>query len=461
MLVGVAQVREIEFIANNPGDWMLHCHMFHHVMNFMSSMVGPMGGHTVKGCGPARARPAAWGSPPAVRHFSEAFGPSLGRSMGEQTSMERAVGNMTVMPAGRRPWHGDIPLGVRRVPGSPEGMMDMPTPWSEEQIRKLNKRETRGMRADWYTGVEGLFTVVRVLPPELYDAVMSGEGEVPPGASIPGGEPASSASGRAPPPSGLSGTVSSPPARATEALQPASAVTAASAPTRCGPARSEWPAGSGHRPGACRQSRPRPAAARAATERIPGSARRKSAGPPAPGATPPAAGGSSPSGSRRRAAPWASSRPEVLHRLEGVVVTGGDVGQALAERERHPLVLRMVPHKVRLCLPDGPLVAVENRQRNAHLDARGGEIVELVVAADDGLHCDVRDRLDALAPDHDLAAADLGQGRLDLGAAVEQIGQSGVEVQGAPAASSGRSSRGVGRNSGAPTTETRFSQLPR
>jgi Multicopper oxidase len=25
VLVGVAQVREIEFIANNPGDWMLHC----------------------------------------------------------------------------------------------------------------------------------------------------------------------------------------------------------------------------------------------------------------------------------------------------------------------------------------------------------------------------------------------------------------------------------------------------
>ena len=52
----VAQVREIEFIANNPGDWMLHCHMFHHVMNFMSSMVGPMGGHTVQGMRAGQAR---------------------------------------------------------------------------------------------------------------------------------------------------------------------------------------------------------------------------------------------------------------------------------------------------------------------------------------------------------------------------------------------------------------------
>ena len=28
--------------ANNPGDWMLHCHLPHHMMNQMSSNVGPM-----------------------------------------------------------------------------------------------------------------------------------------------------------------------------------------------------------------------------------------------------------------------------------------------------------------------------------------------------------------------------------------------------------------------------------
>jgi FtsP/CotA-like multicopper oxidase with cupredoxin domain len=44
VLVGVAQAADIEFVANNPGDWVMHCHMFHHMMNFMSSMVGPMGG---------------------------------------------------------------------------------------------------------------------------------------------------------------------------------------------------------------------------------------------------------------------------------------------------------------------------------------------------------------------------------------------------------------------------------
>ncbi len=42
VLVGVAQARDVEFIADNPGDWMLHCHLPHHMMNQMASQVGPM-----------------------------------------------------------------------------------------------------------------------------------------------------------------------------------------------------------------------------------------------------------------------------------------------------------------------------------------------------------------------------------------------------------------------------------
>ena len=34
-IVGVGQTRDIEFIADNPGDWALHCHMSHHTMNAM------------------------------------------------------------------------------------------------------------------------------------------------------------------------------------------------------------------------------------------------------------------------------------------------------------------------------------------------------------------------------------------------------------------------------------------
>jgi FtsP/CotA-like multicopper oxidase with cupredoxin domain len=34
-IVGVGQTRDIEFVADNPGDWALHCHMAHHTMNAM------------------------------------------------------------------------------------------------------------------------------------------------------------------------------------------------------------------------------------------------------------------------------------------------------------------------------------------------------------------------------------------------------------------------------------------
>ena len=39
VLVGVAQARDFEFVANNPGDWMLHCHLPHHMMNSMSDLI--------------------------------------------------------------------------------------------------------------------------------------------------------------------------------------------------------------------------------------------------------------------------------------------------------------------------------------------------------------------------------------------------------------------------------------
>jgi hypothetical protein len=44
VLVAVGQTRAVEFVADNPGDWAMHCHMTHHVMNQMghgmSNMIG-------------------------------------------------------------------------------------------------------------------------------------------------------------------------------------------------------------------------------------------------------------------------------------------------------------------------------------------------------------------------------------------------------------------------------------
>jgi FtsP/CotA-like multicopper oxidase with cupredoxin domain len=128
VLIGVAQARDVEFIANNPGDWIMHCHMFHHTMNHMVPMAGPM----------------------------------------------------------MRPGPND-PRG--RVPGYPqnmEGGMSMMIP--EDDPRPLEKREARGMRRDW-SHIKGLTTIVRVLPPELYDQVMTGNERLPPGSSIFGPKP--------------------------------------------------------------------------------------------------------------------------------------------------------------------------------------------------------------------------------------------------------------------------------
>jgi FtsP/CotA-like multicopper oxidase with cupredoxin domain len=188
VLVGVAQAREVEFLANNPGDWVLHCHMFHHMMNHMTVMVGPMGGHT-RGNMPAGVNAqSGMGMTQGGPALSRENGPSLGRGMGEQTSNERA----TRTGSGPGDSHAGHDMGGHgamggRVPGFPADMMDMMGMFSEADLKKINKPETRGMRRNWFAGVEALHTIVRVLPTDLYDKVVSGKGDVPPGASVPGG----------------------------------------------------------------------------------------------------------------------------------------------------------------------------------------------------------------------------------------------------------------------------------
>ncbi len=183
VLVAVAQAREVEFIANNPGDWVLHCHMFHHMMNHMTVMVGPMG-MQMRGMPAGNNAQSGMGMTQGGPALARENGPSLGRGMGEQQSNERAV-RTGPGAAGSHAGHGAP--GGQRVPGFPADMMDMHGMYSDAEVRKLNKPETRGMRRNWFMGVEALHTIVRVLPPELYDKVVSGQGQVAPGASVPGG----------------------------------------------------------------------------------------------------------------------------------------------------------------------------------------------------------------------------------------------------------------------------------
>lgn len=49
VLVAVGQTRDIEFVASAPGDWVMHCHMTHHVMNQMGHGLPNMIGAKVEG----------------------------------------------------------------------------------------------------------------------------------------------------------------------------------------------------------------------------------------------------------------------------------------------------------------------------------------------------------------------------------------------------------------------------
>ena len=49
VLVAVGQTRAVDFVADNPGDWPLHCHMSHHVMNQMGHQFGNLIGVNTEG----------------------------------------------------------------------------------------------------------------------------------------------------------------------------------------------------------------------------------------------------------------------------------------------------------------------------------------------------------------------------------------------------------------------------
>jgi hypothetical protein len=91
VLVGVAEARDVEFDAKYPGDWMVHCHMPHHNMNQMSSMVGPI--TRMPGMAAGKGMEEGMGIMRQGGPASEENGPSLGRGMGLGNMSEQAVAN--------------------------------------------------------------------------------------------------------------------------------------------------------------------------------------------------------------------------------------------------------------------------------------------------------------------------------------------------------------------------------
>lgn len=112
IILGVAQARDIEFVANNPGDWMLHCHLPHHMMNQMVSMVGPTG------------------------------------------AADTAAGHQHAGAA-----------DAYKVKGFPQDM------WMVMDEMVAGKPEVHGLAPGWTAAMMGMMTLVRVLEPEMFDHI--------------------------------------------------------------------------------------------------------------------------------------------------------------------------------------------------------------------------------------------------------------------------------------------------
>ncbi|MCB9384935.1 MAG: copper oxidase [Bryobacterales bacterium] len=157
-LVGVAQVRTVEFVAKYVGDWMLHCHLPHHMMNQMVSMVGPMthgGGGMQAGLGMEEGMGIIRGG----GAMGEANGPALGRGLGMAADHERASSAFVHQQ------HGDAAEGAERVPGFPQDM------WMPMDHLVDHKPENYGLRKEWTASMMGMMTLIRVLEPEMFDKI--------------------------------------------------------------------------------------------------------------------------------------------------------------------------------------------------------------------------------------------------------------------------------------------------
>lgn len=149
VLVGVAQAREIEFVANNPGDWMLHCHLPHHMMNQMnSSSSRPFSGDTFTTNGMLSKGTSGAG----MKHTHAAMqDPMAGMMMQNMQRLEVAP-------------------NANSIPNYPQdAMMEGPMMNMDHMV---DKPENYGLPPGWSENMQGMMTFVRVLPPAQYDEVM-------------------------------------------------------------------------------------------------------------------------------------------------------------------------------------------------------------------------------------------------------------------------------------------------
>jgi hypothetical protein len=201
-LVGVGQARDIEFVADRVGDWMLHCHLPHHMMNQMSSNVGPMT-RMGRGLQAGASMEEAMGVLRDGNAMAENKAPSLGRGLGvgSTTDMSRSNGPLTQSEADKamaatpgmdhsKMGHGAIagmvmpesPKNAEQVPLFPQdAFMEGPMMAMDKAV---DKPETYGLPSGWSGFVGGMMTLVRVLPPDQYGKILALKAQWQPRQSI-------------------------------------------------------------------------------------------------------------------------------------------------------------------------------------------------------------------------------------------------------------------------------------
>jgi FtsP/CotA-like multicopper oxidase with cupredoxin domain len=125
--IAVGQMRQLEFVADEPGDWALHCHKIHHTMNAMGHNVPTMIGVDHKGVAAK------------INQLIPDYMVMGDRGMGDMTEMEMPLPDNTVpMMTGEGPF-GSLEMG---------GMVS---------VIKVRKNQKPGDYSDpgWYQAPKG------------------------------------------------------------------------------------------------------------------------------------------------------------------------------------------------------------------------------------------------------------------------------------------------------------------
>ena len=135
VLVGVAQAKVVEFEAKYPGDWMIHCHLPHHMMNSMMDLLSDRQIQTA--------------------NTTDA------KALSQMQTLANDIGVEHVH-------HSPIAENANSVPGFPQdAFMEM------AMDAAVAKPETYGLPANWSAGMMGMMTMVRVLPDNEYNQIQN------------------------------------------------------------------------------------------------------------------------------------------------------------------------------------------------------------------------------------------------------------------------------------------------